>query len=247
MRKAAWVASHQLGGLRAIWYSHFREKSCSSSAKKRSSFRYGNVTKRFCLPQGLLARWRFTRFGDVECGSLKATFRVHGRFLRADAVLAVWRSQCEGLEGRSYWSCDRVMLRLPTHLQAQSNTPSSFLICRVHDRLDSEQLVVTHSSRAVLHLVKETPDDGAADTTLDRLHGRRSFLREPKKKLRRLLVEQCRLQRWINSKVHVDLLHCSQSSKRPLSCGHCKIYPWRGFLLKYQRFWKYKNAWAPKM
>ena len=70
--------------------------------------------------------------------------------------------------------------------------------------------MVTHSRRrrAVLHLVEGTPDDGAADTTLDRVHGRRSFGREPKEKLRRLLVER-RLQRWINSEVHVDLLHCS--------------------------------------
>ena len=59
---------------------------------------------------------------------------------------------------------------------------------------------MTHSGRAVLHLVEGAPDDGAADTTLDRVHGRRSFWREPKKKLRRLLVEQRRLQRWIKVK-----------------------------------------------
>ena len=51
-----------------------------------------------------------------------------------------------------------------------------------------------HSRRAVLHLAEGTPDDGAADTTLDRVHGCQSFWREPKKKLRRLLVER-RLQR----------------------------------------------------
>ena len=62
---------------------------------------------------------------------------------------------------------------------------------------------MTHSRRAVLHSVEGTPDDGAADTTLDCVHGRRSFLREPKEKLRRLLVEPRRLQRWINSEVHV--------------------------------------------
>ena len=55
--------------------------------------------------------------------------------------------------------------------------------------------MVTHSRRAVLHLVEGTPDDGAADTTLDRVYGRRSFWREPKKKLRRQLVEQRRVQR----------------------------------------------------
>ena len=38
VRKAAWVASRQLGGLRTIKYSHFRERSCSNSAKKRSCF-----------------------------------------------------------------------------------------------------------------------------------------------------------------------------------------------------------------
>ena len=66
---------------------------------------------------------------------------------------------------------------------------------------------MTHSRRAVLHLVEGTPDDGPADmTSLDRVHGRRSFWREPKEKLRRLLVER-RLQSWINSEVHV--LHCS--------------------------------------
>ena len=70
--------------------------------------------------------------------------------------------------------------------------------------------MVTHSRRAVLHLVEGTPDDGAADTTLDRVYGRRSFWREPKKKLR-LLVEQRRVQRWINSEVHV--LHCSPSKQ----------------------------------
>ena len=32
-----------------------------------------------------------------------------------------------------------------------------------------------HSRRAVLHLVEGTPDDGAADTTLDRVHKRRIF------------------------------------------------------------------------
>ena len=53
VRKAAWVASRQLGGLRTIRFSHFRERSFSSSAKKRScfwSFSYRNVTKRFCFP-----------------------------------------------------------------------------------------------------------------------------------------------------------------------------------------------------
>ena len=29
---------------------------------------------------------------------------------------------------------------------------------------------MTHSRRAVLHLVEKTPDDSAADTTLDRVH-----------------------------------------------------------------------------
>ena len=38
VRKAAWVASRHLGGLRTIKYSHFRERSCSNSAKKRSCF-----------------------------------------------------------------------------------------------------------------------------------------------------------------------------------------------------------------
>ena len=49
---------------------------------------------------------------------------------------------------------------------------------------------MTHSHCAVLHLVEGTPDDGRADTTPDRVHGRRSFWREPKEKLRRLLVER---------------------------------------------------------
>ena len=34
---------------------------------------------------------------------------------------------------------------------------------------------MTHSRRAVLHLAEGTPDDGAADTTLDRVHGCWSF------------------------------------------------------------------------
>ena len=97
-----------------------------------------------------------------------------------------------------------------------------------------------HSRRAVLHLVEGTPDDGAADTTLDRVHGRRSFWREPKKKLRRLLVEQRRLQRWINSEVHV--LHCSPSSRRPSLCGRCKICPSRGFLPRKIKGFENKNG-----
>ena len=99
---------------------------------------------------------------------------------------------------------------------------------------------MTHSRRAVLHLVEGTPEDGAADTTLDRVYGRRSFWRELKKKLRRLLVEQRRVQRWINSEVHV--LHCSPSSRRPSSCGHCKICPSRGFLPKKSKVLKIKMA-----
>ena len=49
--KGCWVASRPLGGLRTIRYSHFRERSCSRSAKNRScfwSFSYGNVCKYVC-------------------------------------------------------------------------------------------------------------------------------------------------------------------------------------------------------
>ena len=67
------------------------------------------------------------------------------------------------------------------------------------------RLVATHSRRAVLHLVEGTPDDGPADTTLDRVHGL-EFWREPKEKLRRLLVEQRRLQRWIT--MIVKYIYC---------------------------------------
>ena len=104
-----------------------------------------------------------------------------------------------------------MILPLPTHPQARFNTPSVFLVCKVRDLLDSEAGGNALSSCSFnLHLVEGTPDDGAADTTPDRVHGRRSFWREPKKKLR-LLVEHRRLQRWINGEVHV--LHCSPSCK----------------------------------
>ena len=133
MRKAAWVASRQLGGLRTIRYSHFRERSCSNSAKKRScfwSFSYGNVTKRFCFPWGLLARWHFAIFGD--CASLKATFRVDA-FYELMLYLLLGEVDVKGknaeLTERFVWSC----LFLHTY-----NNPSAFLGCRVRDLLDSE-------------------------------------------------------------------------------------------------------------
>ena len=75
--KAAWVASRQLGCLRTIKCSHFRERSCSNSAKILSCFwifSYGNITKRFCFPWSLPSRWRFTSFRD--CPSLKVTLSV---------------------------------------------------------------------------------------------------------------------------------------------------------------------------
>ena len=87
-----------------------------------------------------------------------------------------------------------MILPLPSHLQARSNTSMAFLVCRVRDRLDSEAGGDALSSCSFTSC-RRTPDDGAADTTLDRVHGRRSFWIEPKKKLRRLLVEQRRVQR----------------------------------------------------
>ena len=91
-----------------------------------------------------------------------------------------------------------MILPLLTHLQARSNSPSAFLVCRVRNLLDSEASgdalsscsSTSHSRRAVLHLVQGTPDpdDGDADRTVDRVHGRWSFWKEPKKKLRRTLV-----------------------------------------------------------
>ena len=76
--------------------------------------------------------------------------------------------------------------------------------------------MVTHSRRAVLHLVEGAPDDGAADTTQDRVDGRRSFWREPKK-LRRLLVEQRRVQRSINC--HLKYMHYMYSIARQAADG----------------------------
>ena len=67
---AGWLEDHQM-------QSFSREKLFELCKKKRScfcSFSNGNVTKRFCFPWGLLARWHFTSFGD--CASLKVTFRV---------------------------------------------------------------------------------------------------------------------------------------------------------------------------
>ena len=45
----------------------------------------------------------------------------------------------------------------------------------MRDLLDSEAGGDALSSCTVLHLVEGTPDDGPADTTLDRVHGRRGF------------------------------------------------------------------------
>ena len=60
--------------------------------------------------------------------------------------------------------------------------------------------MVTHSRRAVLHLVEVNddgaPNDGAADTTLDRVHAWASeFLERTEEETEILLVEQRRLQR----------------------------------------------------
>ena len=126
------------GCLRTIRYSHFRERSCSISAKKKTllvwSFNYGSVSKRFCFPWGLLARWPFYKYWWLRFAQSDLP---RGRFLRAVAVLAVGRSQCEGQEGRTSWEV-RMILPLPTHLQARSNTPSAFLGCRVRHLVDSE-------------------------------------------------------------------------------------------------------------
>ena len=139
VRKAAWVASRhdQLGGLsklRTIRYSHFRERSCSSSATNAPVF---EVLAMETLPRDSASPEdcsHVTSFGD--CASLKETL-PRGPFLRADAVLAVGRSRCEGQEGRIYWEVS-VILPLRTHLQARSNNPSAFRVCWVRDRLDSE-------------------------------------------------------------------------------------------------------------
>ena len=74
---------------------------------------------------------------QVLVTALRSKRPSRGHFLRADAVLAVGRSRCEGQEGRTYWEV-RVILPLSTHLQARSNSPSAFLVCRVRDLLNSE-------------------------------------------------------------------------------------------------------------
>ena len=139
--------------------------------------------------------------------------------MRSDPVLAVRRSRCEGQESSTSLEVS-VVLPLPAHLQARSNTPSAFLFCRVRRRLDSETSTCQRLSATVLQTRLWSLEDC--------VHRHQSW-REPKKKLR-LLVTQGRLQRWINSEVHV--LHCSPSSRRPSSCagGHCKVCPSRGFL-----------------
>ena len=133
-----------------------------------------------------------------------------------------------------------MILPLPTHLQARSNSPSAFLVCRVRDLLDSEAGGDALSSCSFTSCRRDSRRRCCRLTTLDRVHGRRSFWRELTKKLRRLLVEQRCLQRWINSEVHV--LHCSPSSRRPSSCGNCKICPSRGFLPKKSKVLKIKMA-----
>ena len=130
-----------------------------------------------------------------------------------------------------------MILPLPTHLQARSNSPSAFLVCRVRDLLDSEADVDALSSCSFTSCRRDyrrrcsRHDSRSRSWTSEFLE--RTELKK-KKKLRRLLVEQRRLQRWINSEVHV--LHCWPSSRRTSSCGHCKICPSGGFLPKKLRF-----------
>ena len=202
MRKAAWVASRQLGGLRTIKYSHFRERSCSNSAKKRSCFwrfSYGNVTKRFCFPWGLLARWHFASFGD--CASLKATFRVDA-FYELMLYLLWGEVDVKGkkaeLTERFVWSC----LFLHTY-----NTPSAFLGCRMRDLLDSEAGGDALSSCSFTYCRRDSRRRSCRHDSRSR-SWTSGFWREPKEKLRRLLVEQRRLQRWITWIVKYILL-CS--------------------------------------
>ena len=111
----------------------FEREAVRTLQKKRSwfwRFSYGNVTKRFCFPWGLLTRWHFASFGD--CASLKATFRVDA-FYELMLYLLWGEVDVKGkkaeLTERFVWSC----LFLHTY-----NTPSAFLGCRMRDLLDSE-------------------------------------------------------------------------------------------------------------
>ena len=124
------------GCLRTMRFSYFRERSCPSSAKTLPIVnilrwkRHWEVLLSLRMVHTLaLFKFWWLRFAQSDL--------PRGHFLRSDAVLTVGTRRCEGQEGRTYWEV-RVILPLPTHLQARSTTPSAFQVCRVRDLLDSE-------------------------------------------------------------------------------------------------------------
>ena len=221
---AGWLEDHQI-------QSFSREKLFELCKKKRSCFwRFRKRYQEILLPLwGLLTRWHFASFGD--CASLKATFRVD-TFYELMLYLLWGEVDVKGkkaeLTERFVWSC----LFLHTY-----NTPSAFQGCRMRDLLDSEAGGDALSSCCFTSCRRDSRRRSCRHDSRSR-SWTSEFWREPKEKLRRLLVEQRRLQRCITWIVKYTALLAIQSSRRPSSCGHCKICPSRGFLPKNQRFWK---------
>ena len=145
MRKAAWVASASAGWLKTIRFSHFRERSCSNSARETLLFLKFKLWKRY---QEILLPLRIAR--TLAALQVLVTALCSKR-PSAWTLFTSWCCTCCGekfdvkgkkaeLTERFVWSC----LFLHTY-----NTPSAFLGCRMRDLLDSEAGGDALSSRSV--------------------------------------------------------------------------------------------------
>ena len=189
------------GGSYYYIYSQFRERSCSNSAKNAPVF---EVLAMELLPRDSASPEDCSHVGTLQVfgdyASLKATFRVDA-FYELMLYLLWGEVDVKGkkaeLTARFVWSC--------LFLHAYK-TPSAFLGCRMPDLLDSEAGGDALPSCSVTSCRRDSRRRSCRHDSRSR-SWTSEFWREPKEKLRRLLVEQRRLQRWINSEVHV--LHCS--------------------------------------